>query len=140
MLASAGEVAADLEVAVNDEVKLLNRQAQSRARRAVNIMRNSAFDVLGKDGHGRRYGKHTASAPGEAPAPDTGNLRRNWRQYVLAKTVLDGVEITCRLKSDEPYAPLLEEGTSHMRPRPFRQRIIDKSMPDIDAIYGKMGG
>lgn len=85
MLASAGEVAADLEVAVNDEVKLLNRQAQSRARRAVNIMRNSAFDVLGQDGHGRRYGKHTASAPGEAPAPDTGNLRRNWRQYVLAK-------------------------------------------------------
>lgn len=140
MLASAGEVAADLEVAVNDEVKLLNRQAQSRARRAVNIMRNSAFDVLGQDGHGRRYGKHTASAPGEAPAPDTGSLRRNWRQYVLAKTVLDGVEITCRLKSDEPYAPLLEKGTSHMRPRPFRQRIIDKSMPDIDAIYGKMGG
>lgn len=140
MLASAGEVAADLEVAVNDEVKLLNRQAQSRARRAVNIMRNSAFDVLGQDGHGRRYGKHTASAPGEAPAPDTGNLRRNWRQYVLAKTVLDGVEITCRLKSDEPYAPLLEEGASRMRPRPFRQRIIDKSMPDIDAIYGKMGG
>lgn len=140
MLASAGEAAADLEVAVNDEVKLLSRQAQSRARRAVNIMRNSAFDILGQDGHGRRYGKHTASAPGEAPAPDTGNLRRNWRQYVFAKSQLHGMEITCRIKSDEPYAPLLEEGTTRMKPRPFRQRIIDKSMPDIDDIYGKLGG
>lgn len=134
-MASAKEVADALEIDMDNEVRMLTLEAQSKARRAVNVMRNSALDVLGQDGHGRRYGRHTASTPGEPPAPDTGNLRRNWRQYVLAQTHSKGANITCRLKSDVPYAPLLEKGTSRMKPRPFKERIIDKSMPEINTIY-----
>lgn len=144
-LASPRDEAYRLEVEIADMVKELNHEAQSRAVRAVNVMRNSALDVLAQDGHGRKYkrgakGWHTASAPGETPAPDTGNLRRNWRQYVLGRPWAKGVQITCRLKSDMPYASLLEEGTGRIAPRPFRQKIIDASMLEIETIYDGAGG
>lgn len=138
-LSSPAEEAAALEVKIADEVKVLNQAARSRARQAVNIMRNHEIDVLGQDGSGRVYKhggvRHTASAPGQPPAPDTGNLRRNWRQYVLAEPHLHGMKITCRLKSDTPYAEYLEQGTRHMAARPYKDKIKDESMPEVDALY-----
>ncbi len=125
-----------LHIEVDQIVQGLNKEANSRARRVVNVLRNAALDVLGQKGHGRKYGKHTASAPGEAPAPNTGNLRRNWRQYVLGEETLKGIKITARIKSDVPYASILEKGTRRMRPRPFSDRIVAQARPEVDAIYG----
>ena len=139
-LSSVNEIIRPVEVEVNDEVQSVNTQARSRAFRATNVMQNAAYDVLGKDGSGRVYrrgakGVHTASAPGAAPAPDTGNLRRNWRRFVLSQSIGKGVRITCRIKSDVPYASALESGTAHMKARPFRQRIIDQAKPEIVHIF-----
>ena len=127
-MSSVDRVVRDLEIEVNDEVQRINTAARSRAFRAVNAMQGAAYDVLGQDGTGRVYrrgakGVHTASAPGAAPAPDTGNLRRNWRRFVLAEGRGKGVRIVCRIKSDMPYASILENGTARMKARPFRQRI-----------------
>lgn len=134
-LSSINQVAHALEINVNDEVQKMNTQARSKAVRAVNIVQGAAYDVLGKDGTGRVYGAHTASVPGAAPAPDTGNLRRNWRRFVVAQNLGGGVRITCRLKSDTPYASHLESGTKRMAARPFRQRIIEKARPEIIGIF-----
>lgn len=138
-MSSASDEASRLEIEVNAEVRLLTTRAQSNARRAVNIMRNNALEVLGHDGHGRKYGRHTASAPGQPPAPDKGNLRRNWRQYVLARGAVSGMTITCRLKSDTKYAEYLEHGTSRMAARPFKDKIVEASMPEIDRIFDDLG-
>ncbi len=137
-LASASDVANHLNVDLSAEMQMLSLEAKTHARRAVNVMRNKALDVLGHDGHGRKYGRHTASAPGEPPAPDMGNLRRKWRQYVLAQTNSKGAEITCRLKSEVAYATRLEKGSTRVKPRPFTDRIIEESLPEINALYDNL--
>ena len=131
-----------VRVEVNRLVQELNQQAQAKARQGVNELRNAAILVLSKDGTGRRYkrgksGWHIASAPGQPPAPDTGNLRRNWRQLVLAEFNGQGagIRIRMRIKSDMPYSEFLEKGTRKMAPRPYKQRIRDKAEPAIRAIY-----
>lgn len=134
-MSSVNQVVRSLEVSVDDEVREINTQARSKAFRAVNIMQGATYNVLGKDGTGRKYGAHTASVPGAAPAPDSGNLRRNWRRFVVAKNLGKGVQITCRLKSDTPYASCLESGTKRMAARPFRQRIVEQSKPEIVRIF-----
>ena len=130
-----GQEAAYLEVEIRQIVGEINHEARSRATRAVNVLQNKAFEVLGQDGHGRMYGNHRASAPGEPPAPKSGNLRRNWRKMVLAEANLNGVQITCRIKSDMPYSEYLERGHGRTAPRPYKERIRSSAQPEIDAIY-----
>ena len=55
---------------------------------------------------------HKASAPGEAPASDTGNLVRNIR---VKQKSLDIVTVESRAS----YSKFLEYGTSKMQARPF---------------------
>ena len=101
------------------QVGMINRQVLSRARRGTNILRNSAMTVLGQDGTGRRYRNgHVASAPGQPPAPDLGNLRRNWREqsFAQANGLGRGVDIRLRITSDVPYAKYLEFGTRKLQP------------------------
>lgn len=119
------------------EVGKINRQVVSRARRGTNILRNSAMVVLGHDGSGRRYGRHVASSPGQPPAPDTGNLRRNWREasFVMANGLGRGIDVKLQITSDTFYAKFLEHGTSRMAARPFVERIKTKARPDIVALF-----
>lgn len=142
-MSSVNQVIRSVEAEVHDEVQSVNTQVCARAFRATNAMQNSAYDVLGKNGAGRVYkrgakGIHTASIPGAPPAPDTGNLRRNWRRFVLFQSTGKGVRITCRIKSDMPYAAALESGTARMKARPFRQRIINHATPEIVGIFGEV--
>jgi HK97 gp10 family phage protein len=62
---------------------------------------------------GAVYGKHQASAPGEAPASDTGNLARS------IKVKFDLKQGWAVVKATAPYAFWLEFGTTRMAPRPF---------------------
>lgn len=128
--------AADLEVAVKEIVQGINAAAISRADRGLNIMRNAALIVLGQDGSGRTYRNgHVASAPGQPPAPDYGNLRRNWQQrkYITGK-----VRIVLQMKSRMFYAGFLEHGTRKMAARPFHDRIKQKALPEIQALYSNL--
>ena len=128
--------AADLEVAVKEIVQGINAAAISRADRGLNIMRNAALIVLGQDGSGRTYRNgHVASAPGQPPAPDKGNLRRNWQQrkYITGK-----VRIVLEMKSRMEYASYQDKGTRFISPRPFRERIKQKALPEIQALYSNL--
>ena len=120
------------------QVGMINRQVLSRARRGTNILRNSAMTVLGQDGSGRRYRNgHVASAPGQPPTPDRGNLRRNWREqsFAQANGLGRGVDIRLRITSDVPYAKYLEFGTRKLQPRPFREKIKSKARPEIESLF-----
>jgi phage gpG-like protein len=64
---------------------------------------------------------HRASAPGEAPATDTGRLANSIQADIEGKnaTVFTNVE----------YAPWLEFGTRTIEPRPFMFPALEKERP-----------
>lgn len=130
-----------LKIAVDDTVKKVNREAASRGMRAVNAVRNAELEVLRGKRSGRVYRKphtkshYTASAPGEPPARRTGNLRLNWNGTVESSSIGSGLRVTAVLESQERYSTYLENGTRRMAPRPFKQPISEKAMPEIERIY-----
>lgn len=130
-----------LKIAVDDTVKKVNREAASRGTRAVNAIRNAELEALRGKRSGRVYRKphtkshYTASAPGEPPARRTGNLRLNWNGTVESSSTGSGLRVTAVLESQERYSTYLENGTRRMAPRPFKQPISEKAMPEIERIY-----
>lgn len=130
-----------LKIAVDDTVKKVNREAASRGMRAVNAIRNAELEVLRGKRSGRVYRKphtkshYTASAPGEPPARRTGNLRLNWNGTVESSSTGSGLRVTAVLESQERSSTYLENGTRRMAPRPFKQPISEKAMPEIERIY-----
>jgi HK97 gp10 family phage protein len=64
---------------------------------------------------------HKASAPGEAPATDTGRLANS------INADIDGKSAT--VYTDLEYAPWLEFGTQNMEPRPFLFPAMEKERP-----------
>ncbi len=69
--------------------------------------------------------QHQASAPGEAPATDKGDLIRQ----VTIVTDADGTGASIVSAAD--YSWFLEFGTANMAPRPFMQPALDKNIPEI---------
>lgn len=130
-----------LKIAVDDTVKKVNREAASMGTRAVNAIRNAELEVLSGKRSGRVYRKphtkshYTASAPGEPPARRTGNLRLSWNGTVESSSTGSGLRVTAVLESQERYSTYLENGTRRMAPRPFKQPISEKAMPEIERIY-----
>lgn len=129
--------AQELEIAVTELVLSINQAALSASERGLNILRNTAMEVLSHDGTGRRYGKHVASAPGQPPAPDKGNLRRNWSQRKLAvpNGQGKGLRITLEIKSKMQYYQFLQYGTRKMARRPMKEPIENKARPPIAALF-----
>lgn len=153
-----------IQAVIKGQVSGINRQVISRGRRAVEAMGNAEKQVLEGQRSGRVYkipythGKkanretkkllreyghrlqggqlYRASAPGEAPARRTGNLRMHWNGQIKSEnTSGEGVVIIAELESKESYAALLENGTSRIKPRPFVDKIKEKAMPEIQKIY-----
>jgi len=87
---------------------------------------------------GRTYEKynprrtHKASAPGQAPASDTGNLVRNIR---VRQVDVDNVAV----ESNAFYSSFLEFGTSKMLARPFLFPATERSRPKIaQAVFNRV--
>jgi len=89
----------------------------------------------------RRSVKHQASAPGEAPANDTGRLV-NSRRIDLFEERLTG-----RLTYSTKYARHLHYGTEKMEPRPWlepalqsqKEAGIDMIREEMRAVLGEGG-
>ena len=150
-----------IRAAVADLVTQAGTEVKSRGVRTANELRTASNHVLRGERHGRRYkvpgtyrrqkdpvtGKmrsgryYTASAPGEPPAVRTGVFRMGWKQRSWAED-LGGGECNVRgaIENDQKagrylLGALLEEGTKRMKPRPYKQRIIDRAMPKVLRIY-----
>lgn len=159
---------AAIEEAVAQTVNGIGLEVRSRAYRVANELQNQANDVLRGQRHGRRYkvpgtfkrqrdkatGRmrngvyYTASAPGEPPANRTGAFRTSWHRRVYAEE-LGGAEFNVHgvtesdLKVGEKQhllGVLLDEGTSRMAPRPYRERVVEKAMPKVMKIYRESYG
>lgn len=140
----AGSAGSAIRATVKDQVTNINRKVVSRGVRAVNAIRNAELEVLKGQRSGKVYKKpfskatYTASAPGEPPARRTGNLRMHWNGQVKSENSSGGgVAIIAELESQEPYAGILENGSSKMAARPFTEKIKEKAMPEIQRIYSE---
>ena len=75
---------------------------------------------------------HIASAPGEAPASDTGNLVSKIIVKQKSKNITN-------VESNADYSAFLEYGTSKMEPRPFMLPAFEKSKkPIINAVFKRV--
>ena len=100
-----------------------------------NDVRNSAIELINSGvKSGRRYGKHQASAPGQAPATDTGVLRNNI--VVSSNAEKLEVEVASRAK----YSKFLEFGTVKMKARPFMFPAFEMNKPKIRRRFAKVKG
>jgi HK97 gp10 family phage protein len=84
------------------------------------------FNLPGKNAALKRV--HQASAPGEAPATDTGNLVKSGSVTLDP----DGKSATVRFKA--PYGPDLEFGTKNMAARPFLVPAFEKNKAKIKQM------
>ncbi|MGN0489337.1 MAG: HK97 gp10 family phage protein [Ruminococcus sp.] len=131
----------EFRIEVQDAVKNTRTQAQRRTIRAANELRNAALNVLRGQRHGRTYRKpftkaeYRASAPREPPAVRTGVLRISWGIKAEGK---GGGKFTAGIYTRVPYAEMLEEGTGHAEPRPYREKIIERARPNIRRIFGEI--
>lgn len=93
----------------------------------------TTYFFTGKDGKVHPWGHrppHQASAPGEAPAFDTGDLLRSIK--ILGER--QETQITVTITANINYAIYLEKGTSKMLPRPFMEPTVTREMPAIETI------
>lgn len=74
---------------------------------------------------GRLYGKHQASAPGEAPATNTGRLIKSIQWQILNQG------LAAEIGSPLSYSSFLEDGTRKMDPRPWLLPAYEKHVDDI---------
>jgi HK97 gp10 family phage protein len=96
------------------------KRSMAGSKSGKQYARGAALTKAGKPVKRRRY--HRASAPGESPAVDTGNLINSIRSQF--PTPLKGV-----LNIGAAYASFLEFGTRKMAARPYVRPAI-KSVTD----------
>lgn len=90
-------------------------------------------DILNRPGTGKTYGKHTASAPGEPPAPDTGNLRAQTNADTDLRT--DGDDLVGAIVSNAAQAEALERGTERIAARPFLGLLKTDHADDLRRAF-----
>jgi|GEM_PF-218831 len=163
---SSEQAASRIEIDTHKAVGEIKQELKSRAFRAGTQLYNASQIVLRGQGHGRRYripntgpNRHrrhrdkatgrmvsgvyyTASAPGEAPAKRIGTFRSSWHQRIYADESAHEITVHTVLESNERVngqllGDMLENGTSRMKPRPYKEKVIDRATPAVRRIYKK---
>jgi|TARA_R110001583_G_scaffold187010_1_gene348034 HK97 gp10 family phage protein len=128
---------------VMSQLKQLNKQLEPdfqeivkgggqliRGEAVKSIQQGSKSGVVYEKYNPRR--SHRASAPGEAPASDTGNL-------VSKIIVKQKTKNITNVESNANYSAFLEYGTSKMQPRPFMLPAFEKSKkPITEATFKRV--
>lgn len=127
-------------------VDSIKSQMERRSYLAANELRNASQLVLRGQRSGRSYRvpgtkrRYTASAPGEPPAVRTGTFRMSWQPsaHVVHGSYISRIESETRTDNGRHnLGTILEEGTSRMAPRPYKDRILEKAEPHIFKIYSE---
>ena len=122
------------------EKRLKDNKVKEYVTRGTMMVQNTAKESILKGGTGRTYEKyeprrtHTASAPNQPPASDTGFLASNITMDVDVKA--NGT-VVGQIISSAPYSKHLEFGTVNMTERPFMQPALQKNKRKIEAMFKK---
>ena len=129
-------------------LKGVQKEVSQRAYRASNELRNASLYVLRGARSGKTYRvpntgkKYKASAPGEPPAVRTGTFRFSWGTHVHVEKNGSHFRAVSSIESNERaggrlLGEMLENGHGSVAPRPYKQKVIDKALPKVKAIYKK---
>ena len=128
VLSQLNRLQKDMEVPFQEVVKGGGQQIRNEAIKSIQT--GSKSGIVYQMYNPRR--EHRASAPGEAPASDTGNL-------VSKITVKQKSKNIVNVESNANYSAYLEYGTSKMQPRPFMLPAFEKSKkPIINAVFNRV--
>ena len=123
---------------IPEVMRKIDSAAKDKMHEAVNEVRNKTLEKLSGSRTGRTYyvpGTHrsyTASAPGEAPAVATAELRQS-----IAGTVdVEGKQVVGRVGTDKIQGKMMEFGTRNVAPRPWLRKSFEKTVPKIKSIFG----
>jgi hypothetical protein len=123
------------EAQLMEALRKLGADAQAEARKAVEA---TAIEVRGDIVRGYQRGPasgrvyvrgnvtHQASAPGEAPATDTGRLASS-TEYRLTGAA------SAEVQTSAEYGPFLEWGTQRIAPRPLWRPTVIAAGPKFRA-------
>jgi len=118
----------ELTRALPDEVGQIVEQTMTM------IESDAKLSMLGPH-TGQMYGKHQASAPGEAPAVDTGHLRAGIQGWMTSK-------VSAVVGVLAEYGAALEYGTTRMAARPFMTPAAEKGrrwfMAQMKDLEGRL--
>lgn len=117
--------------------KAVERGIRAASQEAESLTKN----ILSQPGRGKIYDRgnfeHRASAPGDAPAPDTGRLRNSVSHDVVATQ--NGAKGTVSVNTE--YAAALELGTENIEPRPYLSklpRLYGERLKRVFAAFAKV--
>jgi hypothetical protein len=118
----------------------IERELIRRAFDAANLVRNEWLEVLSGNRSGRVYRvpgtrrTYTASAPGEPPAVQFGDLRRS----IHARPAkLEGGVIVAEVGSSLEKALWLEMGTRKIKPRPHGSVAWNRAEPRVRELLAQ---
>jgi len=107
--------------------------------RGTGIVEDTVQTSLKQKGTGRTYKRkgsdHIASAAGQPPATDQGNLANNITTSIKSKN--DG-SVIGQVISSAAYSKSLEFGTTNVLARPFMQPALNKNKNKIIKIFKQM--
>ena len=110
--------------------------AERLIARAAMMVQGRIVDSIQRDPKtGAVYGNHQASAPGQPPATDTGQLVRS---ITMSVEGTDG-EVVGVIRASAPYAAMLEFGTTNIAPRPYMQPGLESQRRKIEEMFRKGG-
>ena len=124
----------------------MGKKATAATSEACRLLRADIVQSISYKGTGRTYEKyrprrtHTASAPNEPPATDTGELKRGIG-FTIKKVGTEGA--LGKVFSSAQHSAALEFGTKAMLAlggaRPFMQPALERTRRKIFAIFRKAG-
>ena len=128
VLSQLNRLQKDMEVPFQEIVKGGGQLIRGEAIKSIQT--GSKSGVMYQMYNPRR--EHRASAPGQAPASDTGNL-------VSKITVKQKSLNVVHVESNADYSAFLEYGTSKMEARPFMFPAFEKSKkPILNAVFNRV--
>ena len=128
VLSQLNRLGKDMEVPFQEIVKGGGQLIRTEAIKSIQTGAKSG--VIYQMYNPRR--EHRASAPGQAPASDTGNL-------VSKITVKQKSLNVVHVESNAEYSSYLEYGTSKMEARPFMFPAFEKSKkPILNAVFKRV--
>lgn len=117
----SGKIARELRPKAELIVKKAAREIEREEKRSMSGPKSGRMYKKSKSGK-----PHQASAPGEPPARDTGNLA-NSIQVTMLNDVTAAVDVSAE------YAETLEFGGAHVESRPFVEPAIKLVQPEFEA-------
>lgn len=131
----------DIKLVFHDKeiIKNLQQEGVKRMLVAVNEVRNQTMNTLSGSRTGRIYKvpgtqkTYTASAPGEAPAVATAELRQSVKTAVEG----EGRDVIGYVGTDKIQGKMTEYGTKNMAARPWLRVSFEKATDKVREILSR---